>query len=99
VSYEFGVKNDDGTEAGDGWHSDPKIVLVVTGSHDCSRLIQALRHGNSEQAYLGAHIAASMNRKPLGRRVTELLKSHGGEDLTWCGGTIDPDRMPAESEA
>lgn len=84
MTYKFGVKNDNGTPNGDGWFTDPTIVIVVTGAHDCSRLIQALRCGNSEQADLGRRIAASMNRQPLGRRVTELLKRHGGEDLTWC---------------
>lgn len=75
MTYKFGVKNDNGTPNGDGWFTDPTIVIVVTGAHDCSRLIQALRCGNSEQADLGRRIAASM---------TELLKRHGGEDLTWC---------------
>lgn len=79
MSYEWAVKGG-GNE--DSWASDPKIVLVAVGSHDCSRLIQALRHGNSEQFALGKKIANSMNRSPLGRRVTELLKRHGGEDLT-----------------
>ncbi len=82
MSYEYGVKNDG--DPVDGWATDPKIVIVAVGAHDCSRLIQALRHGNSEQYGLGERIARAMNRKPLGRRVTELLKRHGGEDLTWA---------------
>ena len=79
MSYHYGVQN-----AGDekDWFDGPEIVIVAKGAHDCSRLIQAMRHGNSQQADLGAAIARSMNRKPLGRRVTELLKRHGGEDLT-----------------
>ena len=64
------------------WFDGPTVVIVARGSHDCSRLIQAMRSGNSEQADLGVKIAASLNRSPLGRRVTTLLKRHGGEDLT-----------------
>jgi hypothetical protein len=66
----------------DEWFDGPTVVVVARGSHDCSRLIQALAHGNSEQHDLSRRIAASLNRTPLGRRVTTLLKRHGGEDLT-----------------
>lgn len=89
MAYEWAVKNDDPENPGDdsAWFDGPKIVLVVTGAHDCSRLIQTLDHGVTEQSRVARKIAASMNRKPLGRRVTELLKRHGGTDLTRCGTT------------
>ena len=79
MSYLWATKGgDDESE----WFDGPEIVIVARGSHDCSRLIQALRSGNSEQAELGTTVARSLNRSPLGRRVTTLLKRHGGEDLT-----------------
>ena len=79
MSYLWATKGgDDESE----WFDGPEVVIVAKGSHDCSRLVQAMRSGNSEQARLGEQIAKSLNRSPLGRRVTTLLKRHGGEDLT-----------------
>lgn len=79
MSYEFGVK---APLDADEWFDGPEILVLARGSHDCSRLVQALRHGNSEQYALGEQIARSLNRYPLGQRVTQLLRLHGGEDLT-----------------
>lgn len=79
MAYKWATKS---TGTDDDWFEGNTVVVVATGSHDCSRLIQALRSGNSEQSRLGEQIARSLNRRPLGRRVAELLKRHGGEDLT-----------------
>ena len=64
---------------------DPVVVLVVKGVHDVSRIVQALTHGNCEQADLGFRLVARLKRHPKGRMALALLKAHGGADFT------DPD--------
>jgi hypothetical protein len=77
VSYEIRTYD---TESG-----DPVVVLVVKGTHDVSRIVQALTHGNSEQADIGFRLVARLKRHAKGRMALALLKAHGGADFT------DPD--------
>lgn len=90
MAYEWATKT---TDSGVGIHwDDPVVVLVVTGTHDVSRIVQCLRHGNSEQAALGTKIAKSLQRNTTGQRALELLRRHGGEDLT----ALEPDEDPVD---
>ena len=92
MSYKYATKSTDGPPETIEWE-DPVVVIVVQGTHDVSRLVQCLRHGNCEQMKLGERIARSLARGTTGRNVLTLLKRHGGEDLTHltpdpdCGGT------------
>ena len=65
----------------DGFGPDPVIVLVATGTHDVSRLIDTLSRGNCEQARLVAHITAQVKRHNGGRAALALLRAHGGPDF------------------
>lgn len=60
----------------------PVVVLVATGTHDVSRMVQALTHGNSEQAQEGYRLIARLKRHNKGRAALALLKAHGGADFT-----------------
>lgn len=85
MSYDYGTASHglpDGAPARDDWLHDPVVVIVASGSHDVSRLVQALRHGTCEQAQLGAKVAESLGRDTVGRKALTLLKAHGGENLT-----------------
>lgn len=64
---------------------DPVVVMVVKGTHDVSRIVQALTHGNCEQATEGFRLIARLKRHNRGRMALALLKAHGGDDFT------DPD--------
>lgn len=64
---------------------DPVVVMVVKGTHDVSRIVQALTHGNCEQAEQGFRLVARLKRHNKGRAALALLKAHGGADFT------DPD--------
>lgn len=66
----------------DNEHGDPVVVLVVTGTHDVSRIVQALTAGNCEQSGLGERIVKMLKRHNKGRLALALLKAHGGADFT-----------------
>ncbi|QJY46681.1 hypothetical protein [Pseudonocardia broussonetiae] len=72
------------TRAYDNEHGDPVVVLVATGTHDVSRLVNLLSGGspNSEQRRLGATIVRQVRRHNAGRAALRLLRDHGGPDFT-----------------
>lgn len=61
---------------------DPVVVMVVKGTHDVSRLVQMLTHGNCDQAHEGFRLIARLKRHNKGRMALALLKAHGGADFT-----------------
>jgi hypothetical protein len=69
---------------GDGFPPDPVVVLVVTGTHDVSRLVSLLNGGQPvvEQVALGQRIVRQVKRHNAGRAALELLRDHGGPDFT-----------------
>lgn len=74
MSYEARTYDDE--------HGDPVVVLVVKGVHDVSRIVQALTHGNCEQAGVGFRLVRMLKRHNRGRMALALLKAHGGADFT-----------------
>lgn len=69
------------TRAYDNEHGDPVVVLVATGTHDVSRLVQALNRGTCEQVELGAKVVRQVRRHNGGQAALRLLARHGGPDL------------------
>lgn len=67
----------------DGFAPDPVVVLVVTGTHDVSRLLNLLNGGTPlcEQLRLGQQLARQVARHNAGRAALKLLAQHGGPDL------------------
>jgi hypothetical protein len=62
----------------------PVVVLVVTGTHDVSRLI-ALFAGSPvtvEQLRVGARLRRQVRAHSRGREALRLLLQHGGPDFT-----------------
>jgi hypothetical protein len=76
-SRAYDVTNDD------GFGPDPVVVLVVTGTHDVSRLLNLLNGGTPlcEQIRLGQRLARQVARHNAGRAALKLLSQHGGPDL------------------
>lgn len=70
------------SRAYDNDYGDPVVVLVVTGTHDVSRLVHVLTSGNCEQGDLGRKITRQVRRQSGGQAALELLKHHGGADFT-----------------
>ncbi|MFD8496280.1 hypothetical protein [Amycolatopsis sp. NPDC059657] len=69
-------------EHNDGFGPDPVVVLVVTGTHDVSRLIHLFaRTGNCEQVGVSQQIQAQVRRHNGGKAAMRLLAEHGGPDL------------------
>ena len=68
----------------DNAHGDPVVVLVVTGTHDVSRLVNHLTGSspNCEQLDLGRRILRQVRRHNAGRAALALLRDHGGRDFT-----------------
>lgn len=68
----------------DGFPPDPVVVLVVTGTHDVSRLVSLLNGGQLliEQLKLGRQIVRQVKRHNAGREALKLLAQHGGPDFT-----------------
>jgi hypothetical protein len=64
--------------------ADPVVVLVVTGTHDVSRLVNLLAGAPPviEQFTLGERIRDQVRRHNGGRAALELLRQHGGPDFT-----------------
>lgn len=69
------------TRAYDNDHGDPVVVLVATGTHDVSRLVNLLNSGNCEQVSLGHRVLAQVRRHNGGRAALQLLAAHGGPDF------------------
>lgn len=63
---------------------DPVAVLVATGTHDVSRLVNLLVGGVNviEQLQAGQQLLKQVRRHNQGRTALKLLKQHGGPDLT-----------------
>lgn len=70
------------TRTYDNVHGDPVVVLVATGSHDVSRLVNALARGNCEQIGMADRITRQLRRHSTGRAALALLRDHGGPDFT-----------------
>lgn len=70
--------------AGDGFPPEPVVVLVVSGTHDVSRLVSLLNGGQPlvEQLQLGRRIVRQVKRHNSGRAALKLLRDHGGPDFT-----------------
>lgn len=69
------------TRAYDNEHGNPVVVLVVTGTHDVSRLVNLLNRGNCEQVDLSNEVLRQVRRHNGGRAALRLLAAHGGPDL------------------
>ncbi|MCK2242174.1 MULTISPECIES: hypothetical protein [unclassified Crossiella] len=63
---------------------EPVVVLVVTGTHDVSRLVGLFAGGPVliEQMQVGETIRAQVRRHNGGKAALELLAAHGGPDFT-----------------
>lgn len=85
------------TRAYDNEHGEPVAVLVVTGTHDVSRLINTLAGSPAviEQLQTGRKLLAQIRRHNGGRAALELLARHGGPDFTPENTTI---RIPEEAD-
>ncbi len=74
------------SRAYDNEHGDPVVVLVATGTHDVSRLVNLMAHAKPfptcEQVALGNRIAEQVRRHNGGRAALRLLRDHGGADFT-----------------
>lgn len=71
------------SRAYDNEHGDPVVVLVFTGTHDVSRLMQLLKSGNCEQVDLGGQVLRQVRRHNGGRAALQLLAAHGGPDFLY----------------
>jgi hypothetical protein len=69
------------TRAYDNQHGNPVVVLVATGTHDVSRLVNLLNSGNCEQVSLSGTVLRQVRRHNGGRAALSLLAAHGGPDL------------------
>jgi hypothetical protein len=76
MSYEM--------RAYDNEHGDPVVVLVTTGTHDVSRLVNLFNGAspNSEQMGLGDRIKRNVRAHNGGRAALRLLAAHGGPDFS-----------------
>lgn len=74
------------TRAYDNEHGDPVVVLVATGTHDVSRLVNLFAHVKPfplcEQVALGHRILRQVRRHNGGRAALRVLRDHGGPDFT-----------------
>jgi hypothetical protein len=72
------------TRAYDNAHGDPVVVLVATGTHDVSRLLNLLNGAspNCEHLSVGATVNAQVRRHNGGRAAMKLLALHGGPDFS-----------------
>jgi hypothetical protein len=78
------------TRAYDNEHGDPVVVLVATGTHDVSRLVNLLNSGNCEQVSLARQVLGQVRRHNGGRAALQLLAAHGGPDLLFEVGADQP---------
>ncbi|MFG2001767.1 hypothetical protein ACGFNU_21710 [Spirillospora sp. NPDC048911] len=68
----------------DNDHGDPVVVLVVTGTHDVSRLMNLLagsRMALCEHQGLAERMLRQVKRHNGGAAALRLLREHGGPDL------------------
>lgn len=72
------------TRAYDNEHGDPVVVLVVTGTHDVSRLVNLFKSGMNlvEHMSVGDDMLRQVRRHNGGRAALKLLAAHGGPDFT-----------------
>jgi hypothetical protein len=73
------------SRAYDNEHGDPVVVLVVTGTHDVSRIVNLLagnRMALCEHMTVSEQILRQVKRHNGGRAALKLLAAHGGPDLT-----------------
>jgi hypothetical protein len=71
------------SRAYDNEHGQPVVVLVATGTHDVSRLVNLLNNGNCEQLDLGSKVLRQVRRHNGGRAALQLLAAHGGPDFLY----------------
>jgi hypothetical protein len=76
------------SRAYDNPHGDPVVVLVVTGTHDVSRLVNMTTGfvPTIEQSEAGQKILRQVRRHSGGRAALALLAAHGGPDFRVEGG-------------
>jgi hypothetical protein len=86
------------TRAYDDEHGDPVVVLVATGTHDVSRLVNLLNGAspNCEQIGLAAAVLRQLRRHNAGRAALRLLRDHGGTDFTEEPAEVAEDRAAVE---
>jgi hypothetical protein len=60
---------------------EPVVVIVVTGTHDTSRLVHLMARGTIEQIQVADKLVRQLRRRNGGRAALELLRAHGGPDL------------------
>lgn len=74
MSVEFQVRDEGGV---------PVVELTVTGTFDVSRLLELREtRGRVEDMDLAQRLRSRLRRTRGGRAALELLKGHGGPDLT-----------------
>ncbi|MEU6712908.1 hypothetical protein ABZ897_15620 [Nonomuraea sp. NPDC046802] len=80
------------TRAYDNEAGDPVVVIVATGTHDVSRLVNLLDGStpNSEQRRLAEQVTRQVRRRHGGRAALALLAEHGGPDLLTTVGDTPP---------
>lgn len=68
----------------DNEHGDPVVILVATGTHDVSRLVNLCTGAspNCEQMRLGELIKNKVRRHNGGQAALRLLAAHGGPDFS-----------------
>lgn len=71
------------SRAYDNEHGHPVVVLVFTGTHDVSRLVNLLKSGNCEQVDLADQVLHQVRRHNGGRAALQLLAAHGGPDFLY----------------
>lgn len=69
------------TRAYDNEHGDPVVVIVVTGTHDVSRIVHLLSRGPCEHISLSQKLLRQVRRHNGGRAALKLLAAHGGPDF------------------
>lgn len=72
------------TRAYDNEHGEPVVVMVVTGTHDVSRLVHRMMGSVAtvEQLEVGEKVLRQVRRHNGGLAALKLLKAHGGRDFT-----------------
>lgn len=67
----------------DNGHGDPVVELTIVGTFDVSRLIELREtRGRVEDVDLAASLRRKLRRTAGGRAALQVLKDHGGPDLT-----------------
>lgn len=73
------------SRAYDNEYGNPVVVLVTTGTHDVSRLVNLLagnRMALCEHMSVSERLLRQVKRHNGGRAALKLLAAHGGPDLT-----------------